>query len=572
MTSTSYLTNEHLNPINDNFSNESFILPEVINSLPIKRLYDFKSKKLKELVKLNHELNCEFDQVILKVKLIGIDYNHDFITSTNESKNRHPRHSHYNRDHQPNPKQIVPGFKIIGKVHQSRSSSFSSTANKKYLVFPYSNCLLQNQKHLCQQCQFLLNKQSHISSSFPLNDFTPLHTRYQCLNNIMYGINIDGGFQDYLKILHPKDSLVEIPKNVSMHDCLFLYDIMLPFYSFLQSSSSNMDIMHTGKVLIILNDSDKELNDVLIILNHFKQIDQSQISIVDYSKIKSSMISSKYHKRFDQILIFNKQLQLQNDNDTMKLIQLFSASNGLESTKSRYNVIIFNNHLQTIPQSNQLQQHQQDKAIHHFKLAYKDKLHLEQVLLILSDLNSSFNSTTTDEANLSASSTIKPRVSIGSMDSTISSSTSTSSASISSSSLPSTPVNESSPNSFSSGSFNEDNHHHHHNHGQTHQNHQGKNLRFRGTASIINAYPKSKKKITHHWLNCDYDFDLVKYDEDEEDYNDNDDEYSTRQLMLKKSHNIKHINKIIRTASTASRVCYNNKSNRPTKLNAFIFC
>ncbi|KAK6198728.1 uncharacterized protein RJT21DRAFT_87884 [Scheffersomyces amazonensis] len=562
---------QYISNIDDTELLESFVLPQGINSLPVKRIYNSRTQRLRELVKLTQDLQCSANEILLKVKLVGINYHQDFNISNQvasipipSSNHLIPTHAHANNNPHfiPKSSSIVPGFRILGKIQEptltTKASSSTSGNSQKYILFPFSNCILQNERQLCHQCKFLITKGGSILNSQTYS----LHSRHQCLKNFVHGYTIDGGLQDYIKVKDPENTLVKVPSNVSLHDALFVFDIMLPFYSFVKY---HLNVLISGKVLVILNDITKELNDILIILSHFN-VDQANVSILDSKMINSYNANEETnHHKFDQIFIFDESVtnnkKNANTNAIVNFLKSHSPSSGLESTKSRYNIVLFNNQYHvstTYPQQSLnylVNNNNNDKTFHQFKLSYKDKIHLEEVLLILSNLNTTFKSSSNPNSIASPSS-IKPRISIDSISSSISSNS------------------QSSANSFASSTM------------SFHESHAHLIDKSSSSSSSPSA-SSARSSSTQHWIHCDYDFDLIKHDDvvsDDEENADYDDDDTTmlgieefigipKRSLIKKSHSIKEMNKLIRTTppNSLTRVCYNVKSNKPTKLNAFVF-
>ena len=161
--------------------------------MPSKVVLGGHSGRLKEVVKLPNEMtiNPNADELLLKVKLIGVNYKKDIDPL---------RHYVFKNKHA----SVVPFNKIIGKIlallkHMGCASfRFSS----KYLVFPYSNCNIYGIEP-CDHCRRLANVEL-------TRDTMDMFCLYPCLRNLEYGITIDGGLQDYIKIRRPSQSLLEI--------------------------------------------------------------------------------------------------------------------------------------------------------------------------------------------------------------------------------------------------------------------------------------------------------------------------------------------------------------------------
>lgn len=559
-------------PLNDFFTHESYILPQPVEALPIKRLFDYKLGKLKESTKLPREFkfnvndssnktvnrlsetntNPVCDEVIMKIKIIGINYNKDFQLL--ESSRLNPKLN------------VVPGNKIIGKItltlNHPRSIPFADD-HSKYIVFPYSNCIIQQPSNgLCSNC-YQLSKS--VDTSINQQNYN-VYKNHQCLANLEYGYTIDGGLQDYIKIKNPTDSLIKIPDNVSLHDSCFLMEIMLPFYSFLKDNfgKNNLEnISIDGRILVILNNVSKEINDILIVLKHFK-IDQKLFWFIDEFKIKEIIHSNSHEEKSIYTSKFNHVLVFKISDENLSFAMNGLISTGLESTKLRYTLNLFDQYNPEFLQRHKnLDRYHADKTIHHFKLSYKDKLNTWELLQIISNLNlecQNTNNTNINNNNIpidtddNGKSETRPSVtSIETTTSTFSNMSihlnSTSNTTIS---IP--------PNQNSS----------------MHRK-PPKNLRFRDDESIIINENKLVNKIGNHysWLSYDKDFDLGHDQYSDDDIDDYDypmgDEYKFYQSSSKQFHTVKQMNRLIQSHNSYSRVCYSNKSNKPTKINAFIF-
>lgn len=538
------------NPISDFVKHESYTIPQPVNSLPIKRLFDYRFGKLRESTKLPREFQLNNtlldEEVILKIKMVGVNYGKDFELL---------KHDKFN------PKiNIVPGNKIIGKIlnvmKNSKSSDFLNNSHK-YMVFPYSNCLIQDTNNLCLNCQHLFHNQINLTSANYQQ-----YSKFKCMRRWEYGYTIDGGLQDFLKIKKPGDTLIKIPDSISLHDCVFSMEILLPFYSFLKNNFYNFQtnqLSVDGRVLIILNDISKEINDILIVLKYFN-IDQKNFSFIDAGKIHELMNSDfedekvSYKSIFNHIFIFS----LSDLNISFGLYSIIST--GLESTKSRYNLVLFDQYNPNcLIKHKSLNKYHPDKLIHHYELSYQDRINLIELLSIISDLNTSSKSSPLDSLE-------STRPSVTSIE------TSASTFSIHSDSTSNTVLSR-------NGS---QNHHQ--------QNSKKKQIRFREDESIIDAEPPLQKEKQKHqnkhkhqnhfsWLYYDKDFDLCndyEYsdDESEDAFDDLYQEsfgFRNEKSNLIKMHTVRQINMHLNSNQSLSRVCYTNKSNKPVKINAFIF-
>ncbi|EMG47842.1 hypothetical protein SBY92_005037 [Candida maltosa Xu316] len=270
------------------------------HKLPIKRIYNPITHEFIQTIRLPHEITeptNNSETVNIKIKICGINYLSDFTHTNNNS--------------------VIPGKRVIGKLAQ--------LPNVKFLVYPYTNCQIENLNHD--------------------------HNHHYCPLTI--GENIHGGLQDTLQV--SKRLLIPIPGNVSLHDVCFVFDILLPFFKYSQ-------YIKPEKTIIILNDVEKEMNEVLIVLRHLN-IQSNKIVLVD-----GNSIDDKYLGKFDVVYCFNNKL--------LNLAKKYCVSTGLESTKS--NFLVFS----TTPIHGM-----SDRTNRVMRLTYDDKPLCLTVLRILSVLN-----------------------------------------------------------------------------------------------------------------------------------------------------------------------------------------
>lgn len=482
--------------------------PEPVSLLPSKVVLGGHSGRLKEVVKLPNEMNINpnADELLLKVKLIGVNYKKDIDPLRHHVfKNKYAT--------------VVPFNKIIGKIlallkHMS-CTNFKFLS--KYLVFPYSNCNIQHIEP-CDHCRRLTNVEL-------TRDTMDMFYLYPCLRNLEYGITIDGGLQDYIKIRLPSQSLLEIPTNVSLHDCCFMMEIMLPFYIFMTTLFIKYGYDQSGnKIMIILNDSKTETNDVLIVLQQLN-IDRKSVVIMDPSTIKqlSTKEKSSLHKKFEFVLCFNF------SSTSLDFTDYCIASVGLPSSKSRFHVVWFDQYAPL--EASKLRKRSEmltDKTFHHIRVGHKDFVHAQDLLSMLSSFNILRQSTTT--SNLEDSSDTRPSVS----------SLETSLTTFSNQSLH---LGSSSTTSFSLQKYNE-----------VVKN--GKFLRFRDEDSIINSEREIRSSHVS-WLWYDKDIDFCR-DCEFEDFGTS-------------THNIKDVNSLMMDSDAQpKRICYFNKPSKTANLNAFV--
>lgn len=457
---------------------EYSVQSESISNLPTKRLFDGQLQKVKEVTKLQKEFSLETNEVLFKIKLIGINYSYDF-----EPLKLRPDIG------------VVPGNKFMGKIY-SYTEGFDDDKNildynQKYLVFPYTNCIQQN-RIPCTNCDKF--------------------SRLPCLEKLEFGFNIDGGLQDFIKIKNPLDGLIQIPYNVSSHDAIFSIDVMLPFYSsyqeilaFNKNFSPNKD-----KILVIINDTSKELNDILLVIR-LLNLNENLITIFDVNHIANfSQSELDYYKSyFNHCFVFNFK-------STSVDFALHSViTTGLESTKSRYNVIFLDQYHPITQQNFQvLKKAINDKTLFEFHLQWYHKPDLIDLLDRISVLNTGAVTADYGKPPTSSSSSSRNRPSLTSI--------------------------ESSQSTFSNTNI-------------------SSHLDSSHSLNYLNSAPiPSKPKKGLSWLWYEKDYYLSN------DYNKLDD----NSLI----HSIRKINRLVyMTPKPYLRVCYNNKLSQSKKVNAFIF-
>lgn len=476
-------------PINDLAKHESYLVPPDVNLLPTKRVFDPRIARLRETTKLPKDFVAHDSDVLLKVKIVGVNYKKDFLLL---------------HDKPP----VVPGNKVIGKI-----ISGSFPPSHKYLVYPYLTCMVHNPSRPCVNCAHLM-----------ANDVPPLslqsysvYRKLPCLQTWEYGVTLDGGLQDVMKVRGPTEALVKIPDNVSLHDCCFLSEVMLPLYSVIKDTLLHLHhVEDKTRVLVVLNDVTKEINDVLIVLKNF-HIDQKHYWFIDPTKIAQllPLERANYKSKFHHVLLFACSDQ------AVTFGMASSISTGLESTRLRYNIFLFNQYDPESQAKNKyLQSNHTDKTIHHFKLTFADRQNALELLNILSELN---------RIDLPLPPGQRPSVT------SIESASTFSNTLVTSASTSTTNVSAKTHNSAGRKP--------------------PKALRFRDDESIIDD---QKKQSYYSWLHFDKDFDLCN------DYDLSDDDEDDR------THTVRDINANL-VDPRYSRVCYANKANKPVKINAFIF-
>lgn len=519
---------------------DPYLIPEPINRLPMKRVYDFKLRKLRQVTKLPKEFELADNEILIKIKMIAINYGKDF--------NRFKAVALSNKQGI-TLKNVVPGNKFLGKIYASNDSNLAFPLdNSKFIIFPYTNCIQRGNKQCCKSC--LQNG----SNEYGVEDLGDHLKRRRCgrrtlpcLGQYELGLNLDGGLQDFLKLKNALDLLVRIPDNVSSHDSLLLLDYSLPFYSAFKSSVSPYYNYDTDRLLIILNDYEKELNDVLVIFKIFR-LNISNILILDHERIESMSAEdiSKFQQKFNLIFNFSTTLS------SLKFCFRCLISTGLESTKTRYQIILFNQSnsfdLTEIMYSIDKDYDLNDKTITKFRMNWFHKFDLVELLNHISLLNSNSS-----------------RPSYSSIDSFSNQTLFSSNMSIN---LGSTNFSKYSPLKIKLSDTNmnqqESNHNQSSQPDETINNVLSTNMRnnhIRLNSNIRScdnlSIPLLDVQYKNHWLFYDKDVDLTndfdKYDK------------------LDTSVSLRHINKLIGTNNNFTRICYSNKPNKSTKLNAFIF-
>ncbi|CUM64555.1 uncharacterized protein PRCAT00002162001 [Priceomyces carsonii] len=484
-------------------------MPEHVFSLPVKRVFDTKEMRLRESTKLPRELqwnNNKIEEAIIRVKIIGLNYQTDFEAFKLREK--------------PIRTSVVPGSKIVGKISafSNYNARSSHDDNSKYLVFPYTNCINQDLPQKCSNCEEILRGESSHLSTATYNT----HAQFACLANLVYGLTIDGGLQDCMKIKNPSSNLIRIPENISIHDCCFLFDLMLPFYCFVKDHlfiQKPIDELE-GKSLIILNDVTREINDILLAAQVLK-IDQKALFILDITQINelSEEERATYSSKFNQVFVFNT------SKPSIDFAIHSSISTGLESTRSRYLIVLFDQYKYEFHRS-ELDLVFNDKIVLHFKMSFKDRIHAEEIMRFFSDLNCS-RAQTEDPEPLSHRDT-----SISSLDGALSVLSSCTAI------LHSTSVSNSSADKEEDALYE-----------------RPKVLRFKDDVSISKA---TRKLPTHcSWLWYEKDFDLGNIENFNED---------NRTL-----HGLKDLNRLINDPKNVSRICYTNRGKKNYKINALLF-
>lgn len=330
-------------PIADLETHTLYSATSAVNSLPLRRVLTSQGT-LRELVILLNDLRPESDATLIRVKHVAVDFTRDFRGRPG----------------------VVPGLRIVGKLsakvqHADRLRSFE--LQEKVFVFPHLACWIQGTDLPCNNCIALAALDiSHYSS----------HKKYPCTGHWVYGVTIDGGLQDYMRIPQALHTLIKIPPSVSLHDCCFLLDVALPFYTYCQDVLCDiLEVAPNGRVLVILDDSRRDANDCLLVI-HLLQLNHQLLTFTDMRKLLDSQLADTYEGKFDHVLVFSQRP------GAVDAAKRAGVSTGLESTKSRYTIALYGDHKSFVLP---------DRTVHKVQLTYKDKFLMQELLSTLSDIN-----------------------------------------------------------------------------------------------------------------------------------------------------------------------------------------
>lgn len=327
-------------------------LCEPVNELPVKRVYYPKSHLLRETPKMRRdfELDPEIPQAIFKVKLAAVNFQTDFT---------------------PLKGPIVPGLKLVGKIW---AANVEFDPLKRYLLFPFSSCLMQRAPNPCGHCAHLANLETLGALSYEK------FRQYRCLGEWTYGVTIDGGLQDYMKIPSPMQSLVEVDPLILLHDCCFMFERLLPLFVVLKHPWA---FTKTGdRILMVLLDMAKEINDVLLVLDHYG-MDRTQVVFMDKHLIAALLARDRllYREAFKQLFVFDTLSRL------LEFANYAMYSLGLQLTRDRYNVFIFDQHHPLVLAHWFPLVRAHDKRFHQVKLAYHHREDAAELMLIIAARN-----------------------------------------------------------------------------------------------------------------------------------------------------------------------------------------
>lgn len=318
-----------------------------VSLLPIRRV-STKVGQLQETIILLRELQPHPLTALIRIKHVAVNFSADFN----------------------NEKGCVPGQRFIGRISintEPESSKTTMARGQRVFVYPYSTCLIQNFSKPCMNCR-------HRASipDVPEDDRKALyeiHRDFPCLIDWLHGKTIHGGLQDYIRVPHPLKQLIPIPELVSLHDCCFLLDVATPFLVYCKEILCAMPDF-SSKVIVILNDVSKEVNDCLLILRHLL-LDEHLFSFTDMQIISAHPeIMKSYTSQFSHIFVFAAGQQAF---ETGLIIRDACAD-------SRVTISIMaqsSEHLE-VPDSIQVQK---------VSISFKDKFLLETLLETISEMN-----------------------------------------------------------------------------------------------------------------------------------------------------------------------------------------
>lgn len=330
-------------PVTDILTHTSYLKTNAVDLLPTRRTIEAHGLLRESVIHLHRLRTNSPRSVLLRVRHIAVDYRRDF-----EATDR----------------GIVPGTRIIAKaasVKSARASGLDVLLSDKLFVFPHSACWIQLPDDLCQNCRILLHLNTGAYET---------HRRFPCLQNLTYGQTLDGGLQDYIRVPRPQQLLLKIPSQVSLHDTCFLLDIALPLYSFCKDHLLRMLSREPlARVLVILNDSAREANDCLLVINHL-DLEHLLITFVDMNKLR--MNPKGYAKDYHHVLVFAP------GPEAIEAAFALSINTKLESTKLRYSIALFGENADF-----KLTRLPEDKTVYRVKLSYKDRFLMEELLATL---------------------------------------------------------------------------------------------------------------------------------------------------------------------------------------------
>lgn len=251
-----------------------------VSLLPIRRV-STKVGQLQETIISLRELQPLPLTALIRIKHVALDFCLDFNVE----------------------KGCVPGQRFIGKISINTESKCAETnmpRGQRVFVYPYSTCLIQNIPELCKNCCHISSIPDH--SENHRKDLYELHKNFPCLKKWVYGKTIHGGLQDYIRIPHPLQQLIPVPELVSLHDCCFLLDVATPFLAYCKDILSALPDF-ASKVLIILNDVNKEANDCLLVIQHLL-LNQHYFTFTDMQTLfKHPEIKASYTGQFRHIFV-----------------------------------------------------------------------------------------------------------------------------------------------------------------------------------------------------------------------------------------------------------------------------
>lgn len=330
---------QHRSPLLDFLTHTLYVTKSDISWLPLRRTLRRPAELRESVIHLGDLLAK--NRLLLRVKHVALDFSQDFA----------------------GPSSVVPGTRIIAKVSSKYQAQAMQTSKDRLLVFPVSTCWLQD-RDLCAGCAATNSASRDETLTYEHHRLNP------CERPLTYGANIDGGLQDYLCVPEPAHSLVQIPRNVSLHDGCFLLDIALPFFAFCHDVLCGLLAKAPGsRVLVLLNDAQKEANDCLLVIQRL-QLNQLIFTLSDVPR--AEQMAATYVNKFHHVLVFSRHFK------AVALAQALGIATGLELTRRQHTLTVFTS--APLPQLT-------DRSVSRVKLTFKDRFLLEELLDELATMN-----------------------------------------------------------------------------------------------------------------------------------------------------------------------------------------
>lgn len=269
---------------------------------------------------------------------------------------------------------VVPGSGTIGKLVSQQQQELLTRAENgdqqqvaakkspKYYVFPYSACWVQRAVP-CANCREVARGDIHSYG---------VHRQWPCLRKWHYGDNIDGGFQTYMQVVGPEHILVEIPLVVSLHDVCFLEQVAVPFYAYcVDVLASAIDLVPAARILVILQDAEREANDCLLVRHHLGY-EHVRMTFTDTRSLEANPeLRASYQGRFEHVLVFASEAEA---------VQIAVELGAPASQEDDVRTLALFSGAAAAPELN-------DRAVHYVHPSYKDKFLLEGLLATLATFN-----------------------------------------------------------------------------------------------------------------------------------------------------------------------------------------